>query len=62
MKSIQNQSITSIASAESQKPPTTVFTACVSYVTYKKTVFKEAESLENSQNDQEKIQTSPVTM
>ena len=47
---------------ELQKIPSTVFNASVSYVTYKQTVFNDADQKISDQIDKQKIQSSAVTM
>ena len=47
---------------ELQNIPSTVFDASVSYVTYKQTVFNDAEQKISDQVDEKKIQSSSVTM
>ena len=47
---------------ELQKIPSTVFDASVSYVTYKQTIFNDAEQKISDQVDKQKIQSSNVTM
>ena len=62
MKSTQEENtILTSSNMELQKIPSTVFNASVSYVTYKQTVFNDAEQNISDQVDKQKIQSSSVT-
>ncbi len=58
----EENTILTSSNIELQKIPPAVFDASVSYVTYKQTVFNDAEQKISDQVDRQKIQSSSVTM
>lgn len=63
MKSTKEENtVLTSSNMELQKIPSTVFDASVSYVTYKQTIFNDAEQKISDQVDKQKIQSSNVTM
>jgi hypothetical protein len=63
MKSTKEENtVLTSSNMELKKIPSTVFDASVSYVTYKQTIFNDAEQKISDQVDKQKIQSSNVTM